>query len=208
MPLGAVLCTACGFNLKTRKKAGRTYEPVARSWEADMPLQMRLVWLAVGQGIHVFLALLATTNDWTDVKPFLVTWPLLTGMLCFVLGTYDRIDLTRDTRGRVKVTIAWRFCFYPVKPREIEVRGFEGVTTGQGYDAGFLEWVVFFSLLVAGVIPGLLWWYFAIYKPYYHVALARDHGHAEEYLYRGHSPEMMRDIATAVCNAAGLPDVS
>jgi hypothetical protein len=204
---GGILCTACGFNLRTRKKAGRTYEPVARSWESDMTLTTRLMWVGVGQAAQVLLGvvfLLCGESAW----PFVVTWPFLTFFLCFVLGTYDRIALTRDTRGRVKVVKTWRFCFVPCTPKETEVRGFEGVITGQWHDAGFLEWLVMFSLLPLGVIPAIIWWYNAIHKAHYHVALARDHGHPEVFVYRGRSEAQMIDICTAVCDASGLANIT
>jgi hypothetical protein len=125
-------------------------------------------------------------------------------ILCFVLGTYDRITLMRDSRGRVKITKVWRFCFVPLQPVTTEVRGFEGITTGQWHDAGFLEWFVLASLLPLGIIPSIIWWYNAIYKMHFHVALAMDHGHAEVYLYRGRSQEQMNDIADTVASVSGL----
>jgi hypothetical protein len=207
MPEGAVLCAACGFNLRTRKKAARTYEPMARSWETNMSLRTRLLWLAAGEGLHFVFAtvlVLAGSSAW----PFFVSWPLLTVLLCFVLGTYARIDLVRDTRGRVRVAIQWRAFFVPLPPQKTEVRGFEGVTTGEWHDAGFLEWFVLFSLLPWGLLPGIIWWYNTMHKEHFHVALARDHGHADVYVYRGRSQEQMHDISEALCNAAGLRNVN
>jgi hypothetical protein len=207
MVRGAVLCTSCGFNLKTRKKAGRTYETLARSWETDMSRVTRLTWLAGLQAFHLVLLFMSVVGggDWWG---FVMAWPFLASMLCFVLGTYDRVDLTRDERGRVKVVVHWYFFFVPTRPQETEVRGFEGITTGQWHDAGILEWIIFIDLLMLGIIPGIVWWYNAIHKPHFHVALARDHGHSEVYVYRGRSQEQMNDIATTLCNAANLRNVS
>jgi hypothetical protein len=207
MARGTVLCLSCGFNLKTRKKAGRNYEPLARSWVTDMSLRTRLIWLAAAQGVHFTLMLMSIAGGfgWWH---FVVAWPLLMSMLAFVLGTYDRIDLTRDARGRVKVITRWHFFFVPIKPQETDVRGFEGITTGQWHDAGFLEWFLFFDLLSLGLIPGIIWWYHAIYTPHYHVALARDHGHSEVYVYRGRSADQMNDVAATLCSATGLRNVS
>jgi hypothetical protein len=54
------------------------------------------------------------------------------------------------------------------------------------------------------LVPGFIWWYVAIYKVYFHVALAQDHGHSEVYVYRGRSQEQMNEIADAPCSASGL----
>ena len=163
-----------------------------------MSLSRRLTWLAAAQGFHFLLGLMSEIGG-IGAWPFIVTWPFMTFLLCFVLGTYDKIDLTRDTRGRVRITIRWRFCFFPLAPKETEVYGFEGITTGQWNDAGFWEWFVLFSLLPLAVFPSIIWWYIAIYTPYFHVALAQDHGHAALYVYRGRSQEQMNDIAATLC---------
>jgi hypothetical protein len=203
MEPGSVLCASCGFDQRTRKKTIRTYETIARSWDCDIPFQTRLMYLGAAQGIHWLLALMLLASG-NSAWPFVVTWPFLTAILCFVLGTYDRIDLDRDHKGRVKLTKQWRFCFFPLMPVTTEIRGFEGVTTGQWHDAGPLEWFIFFFLLFMAVIPALIFWYNAIHKQHFHVALARDHGHAEVWVYRGRDQDQMNEIADVLCNASGL----
>jgi hypothetical protein len=202
MAVGAVLCTSCGFNRQTRKKAGRTYEPIDRAWDSDMTLMTRLAVVGAMQGFHLFLTICAAVGG--VATPFLVAWLPLTLLLCFVLGTYDRIELKRDTRGRVTLTQTWRFFFVPMTPRVTEVRGFEGVLMGQWNDAGPWEWLIFIVLCIAYVLPALIWWYQAIYRNTFHVALARDHGRAELFVYRGRKEEQMHEIARTLCDAAGL----
>lgn len=203
----AVFCTACGFDFQTRRKAVRTYQPIARSWVTDLSLEKRLLILGAVQGIHWCLALVWAAAGFS-AWPFVVSWPLLTLLICFVVGTYDRTDLVRDRKGRVKITKRWHFFFVPLTPMTTSVRGYEGVTTGQWNDAGVLEWFIFGSLLFTGVLPAVIYWYKAIYQVHFHVALASDHGHAEVWVYRGCSEEQMNDIADAVCNATGLARVS
>jgi hypothetical protein len=203
---GAVVCTSCGFNVRTRKKASRSYEPLARSWETDLPLAKRLTWLGGFQAFHLFLTVCAAVGG--IATPFLVAWLPLTAILCFVLGTYDRVDMVRDARGRVTLTLRWRFCFVPLAPKVVEVRGFEGVVVGRWNDAGFWEWMVLICLLCMGIIPALIWWYHAIHRSQYHVALAASHGRAEVFVYRGRQEEQMNEIAKALCDATGLRNVS
>ena len=203
MEIGSVLCAACGFDTKTRKKAKRTYEPIARSWETNQTLGQRLKWFGVAEGVHWTMAVVAVLGGW-EVWPWFVGWPLLTGMLVFILGTYERVEIVRDARGRAETTSYWRFAFYPMAPKTTELHGFEGVTTGQDQEVGFFEWMIFASLLFAAVVPALVWWYQVIHKPNFHVALAVDHGHAEVYVYRGKSEEQMREIGQVLVNASGL----
>ncbi|NBO91321.1 MAG: hypothetical protein EBV06_03245 [Planctomycetia bacterium] len=203
MEVGAVACVRCGYNRKTRKKAARRYDPIHREWESDRSLSSRLMWLGAAQCFHAFLGLLCY---WTfeTFMPAIISWFPLTAMLCFLLGTYDKIILTRDTRGRVRIIKQWRFAFVPREPITIEVRGYEGIVTGPWLESGMLEWFVLLSLLAWGVIPGLIWYWTTINTPQFMVALAQDHGHAVEYVYRGRNRDQMNDMADAVAAASGL----
>lgn len=203
----AVVCTACGFNLKTRKKATKTFEPIARAWETNLPLPTRLAWFGGVVGVHFFLLGLVALGG-GNVWAFLTSLPLLALTMAFILGTFDRIELTRDTRGRVRIIKKWRFCFVPVAPRVTEVYGFEGIVTGQYCDAGFWEWFIFVWLFPVGIVGAIIWWYLVIHTPNFHVALAKDHGRADVFVYRGQKLEQMREIAEAICAATGLRDVS
>ncbi len=203
MEIGAVLCTACGFDTKKRKKAKRTYEPIARSWETNLTMKQRLMWLGIAQGVHWSLAIVGMLGG-ISAWPFFVAWPLLTGMLVFILGTYECVQIVRDERGRAEVISTWRFAFYLLAPKTTEVIGFEGVTMGQSNEAGVVEWMICGSLLCVAVIPALVWWYNVIYKPDFHVALAVNHGHAEVYVYRGKSEEQMHEIGRVLVDAGGV----
>jgi hypothetical protein len=207
MPEGADLCVACGFNKRTRKKATKEYQPLARSWEANMPLPRRLFWWGALIGFVMVGGVVSAVSAGVYIPGFFFSWAFFALLMAFVIGTFEKIDLTRDTRGRVTITKTWRFCFIAAPPRLYEVRGYEGVVTGQWSDAGCWEWFVCLWLVPMGIVPAVLWWYHVIYRPAFHVALARDHGHPELYVYRGRREEQMRDIADVLCSASGLGNV-
>jgi hypothetical protein len=203
MEEGARVCMACGFDQRTRKKVQREYQPLARNWETNMPLRQRaLVYLAVHGG-SLLLGLVPAIHGSSTVS-FLACWAFFGLLLAFLLGTFAKIDLTRDRKGLVVVTVTWRFCFLPFPPRVTEVRAFGGVTAGQYDPSGFWEWFIFIWLLLPGVLPGLFWWYFVIHKIAYHVSLTRDHGYPAVYVYRGRDEGQMRDIAQTLSDATGL----
>jgi ribosomal protein L40E len=203
MPFKAALCTRCGYNRLTKKKAKRKYTPMHRVWESDRKLADRLMWMGAAQGFHFFMGFVCYWIAGT-IMPAIIMWPLMTGLTCFVLGTYDSIELKRDEKGRVELTIQWRTAFVPQEAQKIDVRGYEGVVSGPWQTIGFLEWFVFLSLLTWGIVPGLVWYYFAMHLPHYSVALAENHGQATVYVYRGRSAEQMNDIAEAICAAASI----
>ncbi|MGL4552019.1 MAG: hypothetical protein ACRC33_12640 [Gemmataceae bacterium] len=203
LPEGGVVCVKCGYNRKTKKQAERRYTTIDREWESDRPLASRLMWLGAAQAFHVVLGVVCYWQFET-VMPAVISWFPLTAMLCFLLGTYDRIRLTRDTKGRVRVEKQWRFAFVPLKPEKTDVRGYEGVVSGPWMETGVMEWYVLVSLLMWGIIPGLIWYWQTIASPHYMVALAQDHGRPEFYVYRGRNPAQVNEIAEAICSATGL----
>ena len=52
------------------------------------------------------------------------------------------------------------------------------------------------------LIPGVLWWYFFIHRDTFFVALVKDHGHPDLYLYRGWDEERMHDLHKIVKGVA------
>ncbi len=61
-----------------------------------------------------------------------------------------------------------------------------------------------FFLIVSGLIPGLIWFYLAIYKVTFHVSLSRDHGFPAYIVYSGWDEMQMKEIAFALREATGL----
>jgi hypothetical protein len=200
----SVVCVACGFDLQTGKKSRKIYAPVDRSWEAGLSLRRRVTLFLVFQGV-VLLSVLAGAWLTGSLATFLVPWLLFTGLQSFVLGTYDRVDLSRNKRGKVFLSKTWRVCFHALPPEPIKVSDYEGVVTGLFYETTFWDWIIFLNLFLSGVLPGL-WWYFSVMsRDTYFVALARDHGYPETVLYRGWNQSHMEEIAGAVREVAGLP---
>jgi hypothetical protein len=204
LPPDSVFCTRCGYDFRRRKKVVKTFQPMSRSWETNYPLERRmsifLLLQVVGFALGLTYNLLRGGDDWFGFVGSTLLFALLTA---FLIGTFDKLELRRDEKGRVTLTKLRRYCFWLSPPRRIEVRGYEGVLTGRSSETSPWEWMIFFILLV-GIIPALIWWYYAIHKLTFHVALARDHGHIEEYVYKGNREDQMQEISRTLCDASGL----
>jgi hypothetical protein len=199
------VCVACGFNRATGKKPPRVYEPIERHWEAGMAFRTRvLVFVALDAVIVGSLVLLSFATG-VDVPLFAISWVVGTVLLAFLLGTYDRVDLTRNKKGKVHLSKTWRICFVPREPTLIRVRDYEGIATGMTRDVNFLDWLICLIVLPAGIVPAIIWWWYAIYHDSYQAALMRDHGYPEVVLYRGWNEVHMRDIAQTVSEVLELP---
>lgn len=205
LPPGSVLCVRCGFHLKQRKKVARNFQPMERVWETTASYQTRLAAYLSCEAAAFILGLTGVFWAGADLGVFIGAYLLLSAMLAFLFGTFDRIHLTRNARGRVQLTKTWRVAFFPLAPRSIDVRSYEGIVSGQHREVSIWEYWIFFTLLFFAVVPGIIWWYLAIYKVTFHVSLSRDHGFPSLILYSGWSEMQMREIAYTLRDASGLP---
>ena len=204
LPPGSVLCVRCGFHLTRRKKVAKTYQPIDRMWDTNGSRQGRLTLFWCIEIVALALGLTGVFWAGADLGVFIGSFLGLSIMLGFVLGTFDRIHLTRDTRGRVRLTKTWHVCFFARPPQTTVAIGYEGLASGRHRDLGQWDWLIFFLLFLSGVIPGLIWWFFAIHKVNFHASLTRDHGYPAYVVYSGWDETQMREIAYTLRDATGL----
>src|SRR5438105_1406205 len=95
LPLDVKLCMHCGFNLETGKRPVKVYEEVNKTWEAGWPFARRRNFYVICMGIIPAAALTgaASTGQWAA---FLFPCFYFAMLFTFILGTYDRLDFTRD----------------------------------------------------------------------------------------------------------------
>ena len=199
----AMVCLACGLDLRKGKKLKRTYEPLERSWDLGIQMPQRKllfalcsllgIGMSVGHGVY--------HQSWLD---FAIPAFIFVAMLAFLLGTFFHMDLSRDQKGRVKLTKTWRIFFVKQAPKDIDVMEYLGVRTGVSSDAGFLEWLICLDLATMGLIPGVVFWYQVIHKDRHHVELTREHGYADQIVYRGNDGELAREVMAALRDAGQL----
>jgi hypothetical protein len=204
MAADAVVCVECGFNRQTGKKPEKVFEPMERHWEAGMALSTRVLLFVAFQAAALPLGLMCAIL-FDEVPGFIFCWLLGTGMAAFVLGTFDRVDLERNKRGRVTLTKTWRVCFIPKPTETIRVSQYEGIVTGQYREVAFMDWLVLVMLLPVCVLPAFAWYFYAMSRDNFQVALAREHGYPELVLYRGWSEDRMREMAQTLREATGMP---
>lgn len=204
LPAGSVLCVRCGYHLHKRRKIAKTYQPMARVWETNVSLATRLSAFCLCEAAFAGLGLTGVFWGEADLGVFIGSFLGLSVLLAFLFGTFDRIQLTRDTRGRVELTKTWRVAFFAWTPQTTAVRGFEGISSGQHRAVSTWDaWMLFFMLL-CGIIPGIIWWYLIFYRVTYHVSLTRDHGYPAYMVYSGADEKQMREIAYTLRDASGL----
>jgi len=204
LPPGSVLCVRCGFHLTKRKRIAKTYQPIERTWETTCSLSARLTLFGICEAAALTLGLIGVFEGGANLGIFIGSFLVLTAMLSFLVGTFDRIHLTRDTRGRVRLTKTWRVCFVARQPKAIDVRGYEGILSGRHRAVSpWDSWLLYF-LIIFGIVPGIIWWYLVFHKLTFHVSLSRDHGFPECIVYSGWNEMQMKEIALTLRDASGL----
>ena len=199
----AELCTACGLNWKTGVRATRTYEPARRQWVTGMSRQRRLALFLGGQAVVLSVTVIGSLMQDSPWE-FFFPWLLSSTVAAFILGTFDQIELKRQRNGRVELTTRWRVFFFTRPATRIRLKDYEGFTTGVENKSAFFNWLFLLMFLGYGILPGILWWYFAFHRDTYFVALTRDHGFPALKLYSGGSKELKNDICAALQEVAGL----
>jgi len=201
-------CVHCGFNLKTGEKSKRSFQPINREWENGWPFQKRVTAFFVCQGINLFI--LIAMSLLTEAYTFsFVTLLLQIGLQAFLLGTYDRLKLTRTSKGKVTITKTWRYLFIPQKTKTIRWRDHEGLVIMQSHESdefNMLNWGIAIILLGYGCLPGILFWYYVIRPDKWDVSLALAHGSADVSLYHGLNEARAREIFAVISDATGLKD--
>jgi hypothetical protein len=200
---GTTVCVACGFNITSGQKTARTFQPLSRQWEWGWPLHKRLAFYFALQAI----------NGTATLSGVLVGFPLdsmlwaaliFAGLQAFLLGTYDRIGLERTSKGQVRLTRTWRFCFIERPPRRIKWSACEAIRLGRSWRPTLIDWWMGLVLLFHFVVPGILWWLFVIRPDRTYVALLKDHGCTDELLYTGLNEAHARDMAETIQDVTGL----
>ena len=196
-------CDHCGWDRATGRKIPKTYAPIRRMWEGGWPLQTRLVAFGVCQALNVGTVALIFAEEGravTTVFGFIVA----VAMQALLLGTFDRLDLVRSSKGKVTLTQRWRIAFWPLEPKTLRWRECEEIRVMHG-EAGCLEWAVFLMLLGSTLIGGLLFYWFVIRPGPVKAALCKDLGDPAAVLYLGTSTERAEEIARTVSEATNMP---
>ncbi len=197
----AKACSACGFLLLPQKP---DQQPVTYRWESGWSFRYRLMGFLICQAMAVTAIVTGTI---AGMSPFTFVFPyvMFTGMTAFLFGSYNWVDLTRNRKGKLRLTQTLRICFVARSPTILRIRDYEDVATGVEHQFDTSDWIMVLFLSLLGILPGLWWWFYVGSKDTYFVSLCRDHGYPVVTLYRGWNREQMEDMAETICTVARLP---
>jgi hypothetical protein len=164
LPPEAVLCVACGFDLRVGKRLTTVREQKAR---ATIPLGLGSVVAWSGYllgGLLVFAALIAVVVQsplWAFVL-FLLGVGLAAGGFFLGQKAVAKVTVSRQAKGEILCSIVYQLFQYPVHRRRIYLTPNDRLVLCHEIPVAAL--VFFLGLLCLGIIPGLLWWYLLLGK--------------------------------------------
>jgi hypothetical protein len=183
------------------RRATNNFKPVYHQWDTGPTLGRRVRLFILTQ--LVIQPLLITGLIWPDLPwggdNVGLLFPALCGsiLLLVLLGTFDRTSLYRNSLGDVHLTKHWRVGFIPMSVYEVPLSKFDKVRMVVS-PAETGDWLLMVALLIAGIVPGIVWYFKVMLRPNYRVVLSGG-AHDDEVVYRGpdhaRAEELGRSIA-------------
>jgi DNA-directed RNA polymerase subunit M/transcription elongation factor TFIIS len=202
---GVAVCVRCGFDLRAGRKVVKEFQRLDQSWDCGMSLQLRVILFLLCQAAALTafaLGFAILDNPIREmIATFVFAWMTYTVMTAFLLGTYEHIHLKRSKSGKIDLTKTWRIGFVRFPSAEIDLRSRFGVICGADEYAKMWDWLMLIVLLGSGIVPAVIFYYFAIHKTKYFVGLCGEHESLEEKIYRGWDREQMLEIQHTLRNA-------
>jgi hypothetical protein len=203
LPRGAVLCVSCGHDLRTGKQLETAYEPFEKRWDTGLGLPLRI-------GLLVALLCLCLPAGMLTREAFSAIALVFSGavFLVLLLGTYIKLRVVRTARGKILLTKTWCICFIPAIRRQTNVRRYQAILIDATRGFSPVGWLVLIGmtllLLAVGIIPGLIWWWWAFTHTTFHLSLRGARRSDEFVLYRCWDDYKMRDIIDTLQELASL----
>ena len=213
LPNDATFCVHCGTHLdgsrKERPKKKRRYTEIDESFVEGFALQARLVIFAAMQVFNVLFTATAIAATSFKIDAVAIGTGVVAGavnlvLLAFILGSFDTLRIQRNERGGCKFTRTRRLLFVPLAPAEIEWKHLVGVGRLASHPGNIFSWLTCLYLLVMGILPGILFWWFELRQERSNVVLTNVYNGIEETLFSSKKEDEAEKVAQLVSEASRL----
>ncbi len=198
------LCSHCGYDLESGEKAVRTFQSLSYEWENGWSLHSRVFALIALLVINfIMLAVLTVSGVKGSTLPGMIFITVF--LQAFLTGTYEKLSLSRTTKGKVTMKTQWRIAFVPRPAQIVKWKEYESVSIVQSNETSMMDWAMALILICYLIVPGVLYWYFVIRPDKFAVTMCRDHGFPEIAVFRTLSGERAKEVQQIVCDVTTLP---
>jgi hypothetical protein len=204
LPLGAVLCTGCGYHLNTGRKLRTVVaDHVEFYWVPPIPYFLRM-GICLGL-LCVITAVALALGNW------LVALNVALGAavyLAFLLGTDATLKITQTSKGCVQIRKFWRIAFIPAFRRQTTLQRYDTLVIDTTNGLGLYGFVMGLgiALLLApfGCVPAVVWLLWVMGRPKSHLLLESRRPREQFSLYHAWSDARMQEIVEAIQELSDL----
>lgn len=202
LPLNATFCVHCGSEIGTgRKSKKREYQPVREEWHEGWSPLLR-IQLFVG---FVLIDTIAFWISYFNGGPLsLMFIAPQVFMQAFLIGSYDTLTLKRNLKGQSTLIRTRRIAFFTLTPVKLQWKESTGITLFGVHNPGVFSWMICAYLIVLGILPGLLFYWFVLRPEQFHVALCNVYGSTDEVIYHSKDRDHAIEVAKGVAETMNL----
>jgi hypothetical protein len=213
LPSDAAFCVHCGTHLdgsrKERPKKKRRYTEIDENFVEGFPLQTRLIIFAAAQVFNVFFTATAISATSFEINAAAIGTGIIAGAInlvlqAFIIGSFDTLRVQRNERGGCTLTRTRRLLFLPLAPTKIEWKHLVGVGKLASDPGNIFAWLTCLYLLLMGILPGILFWWFELRQERINVVLTNVYNGIEETLFSSKKEDEGEKVAQLVSEASGL----
>ena len=202
LPLNATFCVHCGSEIgtlpKTRK---REYQPVREEWHEGWSPLFRIQLFVGCVILDTVMFWISYFNGGSLSLMFILPQVL---MQAFLIGSYDTLTLKRNLKGQSTLIRIRRIAFVKLTPVKLQWKDSTGITLFGVHDPGIFSWLTCAYLILLGILPGILFYWFIIRPEQFHVALCNVYGSTDEVIYHSKDREHAVEVAKGVADTMNL----
>lgn len=204
LPHSAKMCVLCGRDLVSgKKKAPRKYQAMDRDWHEGWDPKLRLKVFGGAVVLDLILVIFANRVAFSfDSMAFALFVQI--ALQAFILGTYDRLLLVRNSKGKTKLTRVRMIGFIPMKPEPLAWQESDSVGIIATHSVGVFTWMVCLYLLTLMIVPGVVFYWMVIHPERFEVVACDVHGSTDEILFRTTGYENAQEVMHTIADATGL----
>ena len=212
LPIDAVFCVHCGWELvgKKKGKALREFQPIDKTWHEGWSPSFRLyvfIALQFANAALMALGMHATGQSFRDVGNLgtnIFMNLLNAGLQAFILGSFETLRVIREPDGKCTLLKTRRYIFFPWPEFKIQWKKSSGVGILATHNPGFIAYVICFYLLTLGCLPGILFFFFVIRPERFNAALCNEYGGSDETILLCKNRDQAEDVTRTIAEASGL----
>lgn len=202
LPRTTVLCTRCGFDLRTGKKKKTMVKPISLHYGPKFSAKNRMiVWGLLGLQLALPFLMGWLSFAVSNFSLTLFAWLLM----AFILGSWGELSVERKANGRTLFTRSMRIGFIPLIPWTYSSDKYIGLKAELRGEVSMIDYIVMVAFTGMFIVPGIIFYFTVFMRPEYAIILTGEFGMSLEQIYRSRDTKRTWEILEEISRVSGLP---